>query len=175
MVRAVMKFKYLIFCLFFVLSACSGSQSLMPFSVSKPYYKISKPIQCVPYARDISGIPIRGDAHTWWRQAQGRYTTSSVPKVGAVVVLSKTSRLKYGHVAVVKRIIDSRTIEVAHSNWGGDHKTRAVIYKAMPVKDVSANNDWSRLRFWHYPSGTFGSVYPTSGFIYAPPKVASSH
>ena len=32
-------------------------------------------LQCVPYARDVSGIQIYGDAHTWWDQAQGRYAT----------------------------------------------------------------------------------------------------
>ncbi|MCI5060493.1 MAG: CHAP domain-containing protein [Alphaproteobacteria bacterium] len=123
-------------------------------------------MQCVPYAREISGIQIRGDAHTWWNTAQGRYQCSHIPKVGAVLVLSKTQRLKYGHVAVVKNVIDSRTIEVAHSNWGGDRKTRSINYRRMPVRDVSAGNDWSQVRFWHYPSGTYGSIYPVSGFIY---------
>ena len=135
---------------------------------SAPYYKLKKPIQCVPYAREASGIPIRGDAHTWWRQAAGRYERGNVPKVGAVMVLSKTERLQYGHLAVVTRVVNSRNIEVEHANWGGDRRTRSIVYKAMPVKDTSANNDWSRARFWHYPSETYGSVYPTSGFIYAP-------
>tara|TARA_B100000508_G_scaffold140803_1_gene143531 strand:+ start:1071 stop:1556 length:486 start_codon:yes stop_codon:yes gene_type:complete len=147
-----------------LLTGCSA----ISMSGNAPYYSLREPIQCVPYAREASGIPIRGDAHTWWRQAAGRYERGSVPKVGAVMVLSKTERLKYGHVAVVTKIIDSRNIEVQHANWGGDHKTRRIVYKAMPVKDVSATNDWSRSRFWHYPSKTYGSVYPTSGFIYAP-------
>ena len=153
--------------LLFALSACSTLQESASVLVSPPaYYKIKDPIQCVSYAREVSGIPIRGDAHTWWYQAEGRYKRSSIPNAGAVLVLSRTSRLNYGHLAVVKNIIDSRTIEVAHSNWGGDRETRCVIYNEMPVKDVSPNNDWSQLRFWNYPSKSYGSIYPASGFIY---------
>jgi len=155
-----------------VLLGCASKTA--PSIPSSPvYYKISEPIQCVPHARKVSGIPIRGNAHTWWTQAAGRYERStSIPKVGSVMVLSKTSRLRYGHVAVVKRIIDSRNIEVEHANWGGDRATRAIIYKRMPVKDVSSANDWSRARFWNYPSSTYGSVYPVSGFIYPDPASA---
>lgn len=132
------------------------------------FYKIDKPIQCVPHARELSGIPIYGDAYTWWGQADGKYAKGKVPQIGAVLVLSKTSRLKHGHLAVVNKILDRRTIEVAHSNWGGSRDERCVIYNHMPVKDVSANNDWSMLRFWNYPSKSFGSVYAASGFIYSP-------
>lgn len=166
--------KLILISFIFMLSACSATDALAPLTASKPYYRIDTLIQCVPYAREVSGIPIRGNAHTWWHQAQGRYETGAQPRVGAVLVLSKTSRLRYGHVAVVKRVIDNRTIEVAHANWGGDRYTRSYVYKNMPVKDVSKNNDWSRLRFWHYPSESFGSVYPASGFIYAPNKTANN-
>jgi len=159
-----MKFLFLLSSttLIVLLTGCSTASN---FS-GAPYYTIRKPIQCVPYAREASGIPIHGDAYTWWYQAKGHYTRSHVPKVGAVMVLSKTERLKYGHVAVVTKVIDSRHIEVEHANWGGDRKTRSIVYKSMPVVDVSRNNDWSRARFWHYPSKSYGSVYPVSGFIY---------
>ena len=159
-----MKLLFLFFSasLLVLLTGCST----MPFSGGEPYYTIKEPIQCVPYARKASGIPIRGDAHTWWWQAEGRYERGHIPKERAVMVLSKTSRLKYGHVAVVTRVIDSRNIEVEHANWGGDRKTRSIVYKSMPVKDVSSNNDWSKVRFWHYPSKTYGKVYSVSGFIY---------
>lgn len=157
-------FLFLSTTLIVLLTGCST----LSFPDSDPYYTIKEPIQCVPYARKASGIPIHGDAYTWWRQAAGRYERSNVPKVGAVMVLSKTERLKYGHVAVVTKVVDSRNIEVEHANWGGDRQTRSIVYKSMPVKDVSASNDWSRARFWNYPSKTYGSVYPTSGFIYAP-------
>ncbi len=159
--------KIVLFSIFtsFLLLSCSTLQDygLPP---SSAYYSVSKPVQCVPYARKVSGIQIRGDAHTWWGQAAGRYERSHIPKVGAVMVLSKTSRLKHGHLAVVKRVKNSRTIEVEHSNWGDDRQTRSMIYKRMPVKDVTVNNDWSQVRFYNYPSKTFGSVYAASGFIY---------
>jgi len=137
-----------------------------PITSNQDYYKIAQHIQCVPHARKVSGIPIRGDAHTWWPQAEGRYTRSKdTPKVGSVMVLSKTDRLKFGHVAVVKRVIDDRTIEVEHANWGGTLPERKIVYTRMPVKDTSDNNDWSRARFFNYPSGTFGRNYRVSGFI----------
>lgn len=137
------------------------------FSPVHDYYHSNTHQQCVPYARDASGIPIRGNAHTWWYQAQDKYECSKdTPKIGSVLVLSKTKRNKYGHVGVVSGIIDQRTIEVEHTNWGGTLKQRKIVYKRMPAIDVSTNNDWSKIRFWNYPSGSFGRVYPASGFIY---------
>lgn len=151
----------------FTLSGCTTVKKSTITQQDLPhYYNVNEPIQCVPYARDISGISIYGDAHTWWGAAAGRYQRGHVPALGAVLVLSKTSHLKYGHLAVVKRVVDARTIEVAHSNWGYNRETRCVNYHRMPVRDVSVNNDWSKVRFWDYPSGTYGKVYPVSGFIY---------
>lgn len=161
----------LTFCLSFVLflTGCTTLQQNMPsVPFKKPYYKIDTPMQCVPYARGVSGIPIRGNAHTWWYQAEGKYLRGDKPLAGAVLVLSKTKRLRYGHLAVVKRVIDSRNITVTHTNWGGNKETRRVVYERMPARDVSPNNDWSQIRFWHYDSGTYGSVYKASGFIYGP-------
>ncbi len=129
-------------------------------------YHINKAISCVPYTRDVSGIPIRGNAHTWWPQAKGKYGRGSKPKKGAVFVLSKSSRLKYGHVSVVTRILSDRTIEVTHSNWGRTKAERAMIYERMLVQDVSPKGDWSRARFWNYHTNAFGSPYIASGFIY---------
>ena len=138
------------------------------------YYRIKHSLQCVPYAREMSGIQLRGNAHTWWNKSIGHYQRGSKPKVGSIMVLSKTSRLRFGHLAVVKRIIDSRNIEVAHSNWGGDKYTRSYIYRRMPVVDTSPNNDWSQARFWNYPSSSYGSVYAVSGFIYPNPDTKPS-
>lgn len=171
--------------LVFLLTAC-GTQSAAPVyrpldsdiqTYAKPlnatpaFYPIKKIKQCVAHAREVTGIPIFGDAHTWWYQADGRYEKGSMPRINSILVLSKTSRLKYGHLAVVKRVVDKRTIEVEHSNWGGTRNERCIVYTRMPVKDVSPANNWSQLRFWNYPSETFGSIYPAQGFIYAPPKV----
>lgn len=129
-------------------------------------YKINEALQCVPYTRGISGVNIFGNAHTWWGHAKGKYERGKLPKIGAVIVLSKTKRNKYGHIATVTGITDSRTITVAHSNWGSDRATRRIIYERMPVKDVSNKNDWSKVKFFNYPSQTFGREYPVTGFIY---------
>ncbi len=154
-------------CLFaLILSGCGSSSSGNFSSLNASGYRVAKPISCVPYARDVSGLQIRGDAHTWWYQAAGKYPRSNMPKVGAVFVLSKSSRLRYGHVSVVKRIINSRTIEVTHSNWGSDTASRSMIYERMRVEDVSPNNDWTRARFWNYHTNAYGSPYIASGFIY---------
>lgn len=165
--------KFFIFFVGFVLpvflSGCSTIQGL-PSSIQSDYYTVKNPVQCVPYAREVSGIEIRGDAHTWWKKSAGRYVRGHVPEKGAVLVLSKTARMKYGHLAVVKKVTDSRHIEVTQSNWGNDRKTRSVIYKNMPVKDISAKNDWSKVRFWHYASRSYGRPFVVSGFIYADKK-----
>lgn len=49
------------------LFADSGAQD------GKPY------LQCVPYARQISGIQIYGDAWTWWGQAEGKSNGAASP------------------------------------------------------------------------------------------------
>jgi len=170
------------FLLIFLVTACSTLQAPAPVRTAgympsesyntapqplPAYYTVKKPIQCVPHAREISGVKIYGDAHTWWYQAEANhYKRGKKPSIGAVLVLSKTSRLKYGHIGVVQNVINSREIRVAHNNWGGDRKTRSYVYRRMPAIDVSPNNDWSQIRFWDYPSGTYGSVYKASGFIY---------
>ena len=165
------------------LISCAGTQVPAPVSFPKPsqkpysvpppkydndaFYKLSKHTQCVPYARNVSGIQIRGNAHTWWHQAKEKgYQRGNVPKVGSVMVLSKTKRLRYGHIAVVTRVIDSRNIEVRHANWGGKMSERMIGYRRMPVVDTSKSNNWSSARFWNYPSRSYGSVYKVSGFIY---------
>ncbi len=136
-------------------------------AVGPAFYKSSQHQQCVPYAREVSGIPIRGNAHTWWYQAESKgYDRGRVPLKGSVFVLAKTSRLKYGHLSVVTNVVDSRKIEVEHTNWGGTMDERCIVYKRMPVIDVSKNNDWSKVRFWNYPSKSYGSVYKVYGFIY---------
>ncbi len=149
-----------------ILSACSTSNSGSFSKNNAAGYHIAKPISCVPYARDVSGIQIRGNAHTWWGQAEGNYRRGLIPQKGAVFVLSKSSRLRYGHVSVVKRVINSRNIEVTHSNWGGSKSERSMIYERMLVEDVSSAGDWSRARFWNYHTNAFGSPYIASGFIY---------
>src|SRR6185437_7157556 len=64
----------------------------------------TEPIQCVPYARQVSGIDLRGDAWTWWGQAKGHYARGKKPRPGAVLVFKKTRALPRGHLSVVTRV-----------------------------------------------------------------------
>jgi surface antigen len=118
-------------------------------------------LTCVPYARQRTGVSLQGDAYSWWGNAAGVYQRGNKPALSAILVLPQTSRLKSGHVAVVTQVVDDRKILVDHANWIPDE-----IVTNMPVIDVSPNNDWTQLRFWHAPSNTFGAIYPASGFIY---------
>jgi hypothetical protein len=124
-------------------------------------------IQCVTYARQVSGIDIMGDAWSWWDGASGKYDRGHQPRFMSVLVLSRTQRLKLGHLAVVMDIQGPRLIRVTHANFGGDPVSRRVIYDSMPVADVSPDNDWSLVRFWNYQAQTWGILYPAYGFVYS--------
>lgn len=122
-----------------------------------------RPLQCVPYARTLSGINLRGDAWTWWNKANGRYAKGKVPRPGAVLVLSKTPRLRRGHLAVVTEVRNSREIVVHQANWLNGGR----IHRYTPVRDVSKNNDWSAVRVWYTPGRVWGAgTYAVYGFIY---------
>ena len=126
-------------------------------------------LQCVPYARAQSGIEIRGNAGTWWGQAEGRYRRGSEPEVGAVLVLRPSRAMPIGHVAVVAEIVDERTIYLNHANWSGPGR---IERRALAV-DVSEAGDWSNVRVWYAPQGSLGiRTNATFGFIYneAPPS-----
>ncbi|WP_246116704.1 CHAP domain-containing protein [Denitrobaculum tricleocarpae] len=138
------------------------------FAIPKPRMKPAihtgkRSLQCVPYAREVSSIGIRGDAWTWWRSAKGRYARGHTPEVGAVLVLSKTKRLRYGHLAVVAEVLNDREVLVHQANW----LNRGRIHRYTPVVDVSPNNDWSSVRVWYTPGQKYGKrAYKVSGFIY---------
>jgi hypothetical protein len=120
------------------------------------------PLQCVPYAREHSAVALYGDAYTWWDQATGRYARSAGPSEGAVMVLTNYAGPNRGHVAVVRELIDSRTIKVDHANWLDD----GAIYTGDPVRDVSPENDWSQVRVFNVRTGAWGGrTYPVQGFI----------
>lgn len=123
----------------------------------------SQPLQCVPFARDLSGLPIRGDAWTWWSAAENRFRRGQTPQVGSVLVLKRTERLQRGHLAVVTRILGLREVLIDHANW----LNRGMIHKNVPLVDVSPANDWSEVRFWYVPANYLGGHrYPAHGFIY---------
>ncbi len=121
------------------------------------------PVECVPFARALSGIYLRGDAADWWWEANGRYGRSYAPEIGSVLVLQRSGRLPYGHVAVVSRVISRRQVLVTQANWVHHRVT-----EDQPVIDVSPAGDWSMIRVWWPPSGQMGvGEYPAYGFIRA--------
>ena len=125
-------------------------------------------LQCVPYARQVSGIQIYGDAHTWWDQAEGRYRRGNQPKVGAVMAFRPYAKMQLGHVAAVSQIIDSRTVLLKHANWSPIDGRRGQIEDNVRAIDVSPGNDWSEVRVWFDPIQGLGTTHwPVEGFIYA--------
>jgi hypothetical protein len=121
-----------------------------------------KPLQCVPFARAQSGIEIRGNANNWWGLAAGRYNRTKRPEEGSVFVMKGYRSAQRGHVAVVRRVIDDRTIIVDHANWGNDGR----IHLQAPIRDLSPKNDWSEVQVWYTPSNQWGQrVYTGKGFI----------
>jgi hypothetical protein len=148
-----------------------GLPALFIFAVS---LIISTPalahLQCVPYARDVSGIEIHGNAHTWWHQADGIYQRGSTPKEHAVMVFRSTPAMPFGHVAVVSRIVDARHVLLDHANWS---RPGMIEHQAL-AEDVSEAGDWSEVRVWYDRSHGMGErINPVFGFIYnAPPQPA---
>ncbi|MFT3729476.1 MAG: CHAP domain-containing protein [Terricaulis sp.] len=121
------------------------------------------PLQCVPFARQESGIDIWGDANTWWEQAAGKYPRSSLPAPGSVLVLRGYRDDTRGHVAVVTEVLSKRMIRVDHANW----LNHGEISLNVPILDVSDNNDWSQVKVWNIPTGQWGArTYLSRGFIH---------
>ncbi|MGI4943902.1 MAG: CHAP domain-containing protein [Janthinobacterium lividum] len=127
-------------------------------------YRGASVLQCVAFAREDSGIALSGNAADWWNNASGIYARGTRPESGSVLSFRANGRMRLGHVAVVSRVINARTLEVDHSHWMGDGVSRD-----MAVVDVSENNDWSAVRVELGHSGAYGSIYPTHGFIYDRP------
>ena len=136
-------------------SADDGGKELPPY------------LQCVPYARQVSGIQIYGDAHTWWGQAAGRYRRGHTPRVGAVMSFAPHGNMLLGHVAAVSRVVDSRTVLLRHANWSPIDGRRGQIEDNVRAVDVSEDNDWSAVRVWYAPIQALGgTAWPVNGFIY---------
>jgi hypothetical protein len=126
--------------------------------------------ECVPFARAASGIQIFGDAWTWWSQAEGRYARGHAPRVGAVIVFARSSRLRLGHVAVVSRIVTPRVAMVTHANWSRRDGKRGHTEQDVTLTDVSRDNDWSAVKIWYRDQAGLGTtVYSTYGFVYGTP------
>ncbi len=124
-------------------------------------------LQCVPFARELSGIQIYGDAHSWWDQAAGVYQRGARPVEGAVLSLPGHGSMQLGHVAVVREILDDRNILISHANWSPINGRRGQIERRVAARDVSPGNDWSLVRIWYAPISKLGTIaFPVNGFIY---------
>ena len=140
------------------LSACGGGPSSGRVGT---YVGGPVRVECAPFARALTGIRLYGAAADWWVQADGRYSRSTTPEVGSVLVFQRSSRLPSGHVSVVSKVLSRREILVTQANWVHDR-----ITEDQPVIDVSARGDWSDVRVWWPPSGQMGTrEYATHGFI----------
>ena len=125
-------------------------------------------LQCVPYARERSGVQIYGDARTWWEQAAGRYKRGNMPKQGAVMAFRPSGSMALGHVAAVAEVIDKRTVLLDHANWSPIDGRRGQIERGVMAVDVSPANDWSQVRVWYDPLQDLGTTaWPVVGFIYS--------
>lgn len=148
------------------LTAMPFDAATTPFVVSDQPY-----LECVPYARSLSGIEIWGDAVTWWAQAASRYLRSGRPAPGSVLVLRGYNDDTRGHVSYVREVVSQRLLRIDHANWlkGGE------ISLNVPVIDVSPANDWSQVRIWHIPGGYWGGrAYEAEGFIHPYPLDGAS-
>ena len=133
-----------------------------PAVAQAPYW------QCAAFARQFSGIDIRGDAWTWWSLADGRYAKGKRPRIGAVLSFMPSGNMRGGHVATVTQVLGDREITVTHANWSPISGTRCQIERDVLVRDVSDANDWSRVRVWYAPIGDLGTTaWPVDGFIYS--------
>jgi surface antigen len=123
-------------------------------------------LQCVPFARQLSGIDITGNAHTWWQQAAGRFERGQTPELGAVLVFRSSGGMRLGHVSVVSEILGPRHILVDHANWPGPGFPKGRVARGVSMIDVSPNNTWTTVRVEiHGDRDGFGRHYPTFGFV----------
>ncbi|MBW4022419.1 MAG: CHAP domain-containing protein [Proteobacteria bacterium] len=133
-------------------------------------YGPSTSMTCVPYARAVTGLPISGNAASWWDAARGRFIETDVPAPGAVLVFRRTGQLPSGHLAVISSVLSARRALVTQANW-----LPYRITSNQPVLDVSPANNWTAVRVWWPPINGWGStVYPTYGFILSGPGNAVS-
>lgn len=120
-------------------------------------------LQCVPYARQVSGIQLFGNANSWWSQAEGHYDRGHQPREGAVLAFAASRSMPVGHVAMVSKVIGDREVLLTHANWS----YRGGIERDVRAIDVSPNNDWTDVRVWYGPIGGLGlRSNPAQGFIY---------
>ena len=151
-----------------LLAGCGGAPRQGPGVAAGPSLRVPG-INCAPFARELSGIALYGEAESWWAGAAGRYTRSEQPIPGGVLVFKRSTRLRHGHVSVVTRVVSARQILVTQANW-----VPGQVDEDQLVVDLSDGNDWSQVRVWYPPTGTLGThIYPSHGFIH--PRRPATH
>lgn len=120
-------------------------------------------LQCVTYARQVSGVQLSGNAGAWWDRAQGVYARGHQPQAGAVLAFRPSPSMPAGHVAVVSKVLNDREVLLDHANWS----YRGAVETGVLAVDVSPEGDWSDVRVWYGPSGKLGTRGNAAyGFIY---------
>jgi len=125
-------------------------------------------LNCVQYARQASSIDLSGNAWMWWNNAKGRYNLGHHPARNSVLVFQRTKAMPSGHVAVVREVVDRRTILIEHANWAPRNGLKGRVSTEL-VEDISPRNDWTSVRVMYKPSMSFGKPYATNGFIHPQP------
>jgi len=147
---------FLILAMAGLLSACGGTAS-----VPRASYIPGHAVDCVPFARALTGVALSGDAPDWWAEAESRYRRTRTPQTGSILAFRPSPRLPHGHVSVVSEVLSDRSILVTQANW-----VHGRVTEDEPVLDISPGNDWTEVRVWWQPSGALGvTAYPTFGFI----------
>lgn len=131
------------------------------FATLRFHHRRYSGIQCVAFVRHETGLRIRGNAADWWSKAEGAYDRGNMPEPGAVLSFRPARRMPLGHVAIVRKVIAARAIEIDHAHWAGRG-----IFRNISVIDVSPNNNWTAVRVAIREGGRYGSIYSTNGFIY---------
>lgn len=140
------------------LSACAGGGGVHGGGGAVARYP---GLSCAPFARELTGLQLHGDAAAWWDQADGVYPRTHTPQIGSALVFERSDRLPSGHVSVVSRVEGARQIDVIQANWVPNQLARD-----EPVVDVSERNDWTLVRVWYSPINQLGShAYPAYGFV----------
>jgi hypothetical protein len=117
-----------------------------------------------------TGIAVSGDARLWWHNAAGSYARGQAPERGSILAFAASGGMSRGHVAVVSRVVNARTIQIDHANWAGPGIRRGTVMRGVTVVDVSDRNDWTAVRVQvGHTSEAFGRTYATHGFIYNRP------
>ena len=123
-------------------------------------------MNCVQYVKASSEFNISGNAWLWWDHAAGIYRRGKTPLEGSVLVFKRTNKMQSGHVALVARVLDDRTVLIDHANWGSGRREKGNVQTGVLAMDCSSRHDWSAVCVWNEKFDVYGHPYPTSGFIY---------